>query len=195
MSLADAHFPFFRWPLRSAAVGVPMAYSYPLRLPRFTLFLMAWHAALIIVCFFNWRFFMSAEESMLNQQLPRIYLAFSIIGTLFYVFGGSLLMFWPYRYGAFMLPKNRRNKMMIGVALSFFSHVLPLWIMDFSVIWLYGWFSLIQGASFILLTITWGLEMIGVWYMYTWQLSGYLDRHYGKSAFGQGASRIPREVK
>eukprot|EP00658_Telonema_sp_P-2_P060915 TRINITY_DN49697_c0_g1_i1.p1 TRINITY_DN49697_c0_g1~~TRINITY_DN49697_c0_g1_i1.p1 ORF type:complete len:171 (+),score=25.97 TRINITY_DN49697_c0_g1_i1:335-847(+) len=169
--------------------------GFPLRLPRFTLFLMIWHVAIIILCFLNWRFFMSAEESMLSQQLPRIYLGFNIIGVLAYVFAGSLLMFWPYRYGAFMLPKNRRNKLMMGVAVSYFSHILPIWLMEFVVIWNFGWFNLIQGASFVLLTMTWSLETLGVWYMYVWQLSGYLDRHYGRTKFGQGASRMPREAK
>lgn len=161
------------------------------RLPRFSLFLLVWHAIVLTFTFFNWRYFVSEEESMVENTLPKVHLAFNIVAVLAFVLLGSVLMFWPYRYGAFMLPRNRRNKLLYGVSVSYFSHVLPLWIIELIIIWNYGWFVMIQSISFILLTMTCILETIAVWHFYIWHMSGYIHRTYGGTRFGLGYSSVP----
>lgn len=165
--------------------------SWGLRLPRLSLFALLWHFILIIICSFNSRYFMLDEESMLGQAVPRIHMAFNIIGFLAYVFVASVLIFWPYRYGAYLLPHSRRNRMLAGIAVVYFLHVLPCWMMEFAVVWVYGWFTLLQGTSFILLIITWIIETVIVWLGYIWHMSGFINRNYGHTRFGQGYSSVP----
>lgn len=156
------------------------------RVPRVSLFLMHWHFFLLMVTGFNWRFFVSKEESMLGSNLPRIHLAFVIMGTLIYAFLASVFMFWPYRFGNYMLPKSRRNKLFLGAFLVYFVHVLPCWIVEFSIVWNYGWHTVIQAVSFVYLTVSWIIETLSVWYGYTWHMAGFMNANYGMTRFGRG---------
>ena len=126
---------------------------------------------------------------MLGDNIPRAHAAFNIIGLLAFSFVGSVLMFWPYRYGCYMLPKRRRNKIFAGVAVTYFTHVLPCWMIEFSIVWSYGWFELLQGVSFILLTVTWILETVAVWHAYTWHMAGFMQIHYDNTLFGRGTTK------
>jgi hypothetical protein len=163
--------------------------EWPFRAPRLTMFLLHWHFIQVIVCGFNWRWFISKEESMLGPDLPRFHIAFDVIGLLSFLLVSSVLIYWPYRYGAYMLPKSRRNKMMLGLAIIYFFHVLPLWMVEFSIVWSYGWFVLIQSVSFVFLTISWCVETVGVWYAYIWHMSGFMNRNYGTTVLGIGAKK------
>ena len=98
----------------------------------------------------------------------------------------SLLMFWPYRYGQFMLPKTRRNRLSGGIGIAYFTHVVPCWMMEFSVVWTYGWFTTLQGVSFICLTLTWALETVYIWAAYMWFMAGFMNNRYGNTKFGRG---------
>ena len=156
------------------------------RAPRVTLLLLHWHFMQIIISGFNWRFFISKEESMLGSTLPRFHIGFCVIGLFLYMFVASSIIYWPYRYGQLMLAKHRRNRIMAGTALVYFMHVLPLWIAEFTILWSYGWISLIQGVAFIYTTISWVIESLGVWYAYMWHVSSFLNKNYGDTPFGRG---------
>ena len=157
-----------------------------LRAPRLTLFLLHWHFFQVAICGFNWRFFISQEVSMLGENLTRFHIAFDIIGLLAFLMVSSVFIYWPYRFGAYMLPKTRRNKLMTGLFIIYFLHVLPLWIVEFGIIWNYGWHTLLQSVCFVFLTISWVLETLGVWYGYAWHMAGFFQKNYGNSALGRG---------
>jgi hypothetical protein len=161
-------------------------YGISYRVPRATLVLLHWHFLQIIISGFNWRFFISKETSLLGESIPRIHIAFATIGLILYVFVASVVIYWPYRYGQLMLDKHKRNRLMFGTALVYFLHTLPLWIIEFDIVWSYGWFSVIQGVSFIFTTISWVLETLGVWYAYMWHMSSFMHNNYANTWFGRG---------
>ena len=161
-------------------------FGITLRSPRVTLLLLHWHFLQILVSGFNWRFFISKEESLLGSTVPRFHIAFCIIGLFVYAFVASVAIYWPYRYGQLMLTKHRRNSLMFGTALVYFLHVLPLWIVEFNILWSYGWITIMQGVAFIFITISWIFETLGVWYAYMWHMSSFLHKNYGNTRFGRG---------
>ena len=125
---------------------------------------------------------------MLGRNLPRFHIAFDVIGLLTYLLVASVLIYWPYRFGAYMLPKTRRNKLMLGAAIIYFFHVLPLWFVEFTIVWNYGWHTLIQSVSFLFLTFSWVVETLGVWYAYMWHMAGFMNKNYGNTKFGRGGA-------
>ena len=160
--------------------------GFGLRAPSFTLVLLHWHFLQVIISGFNWRFFISKEESLLGSGTPQAHVAFAVLGLLTFLLFASVLIYWPYRYGNFMLRKNRRNRLMLGSVIVYFIHVLPLWIIEFNIVWNYGWLTLMQGVAFIFLTVSWILETMGVWYAYMWHMSGFMHKNYANTRFGKG---------
>jgi hypothetical protein len=154
-------------------------YGISLRGPNVSLLLLHWHFFQMLVAGFNWRFFVSKEESLLGAATPSLHLAFCVFGLLVFALFASVLIYWPYRYGSFMLDKNKRNRLMIGSALVYFFHVLPLWVIEFDILWSYGWMSEVQGVSFCFLSVSWIIETLGVWYAYIWHMSGYMNKNHG----------------
>lgn len=161
-------------------------FGISLRSPQWTLIILHWHFMQILLSGFNWRYFISVEGSLLGESVPRIHLAFCIIGMFIFLLAASVIIYWPYRYGALMLAKHRRNRLMMGTAMIYFLHVLPLWIIEFNILWTYGWLALVQGVAFIFLTISWIIETLGVWYAYMWHMSGFMHKNYANTLFGRG---------
>jgi hypothetical protein len=157
---------------------------FQLRGVSFPLVLLNVHFVSVIFSWFNWRYFINAEVSLLGDQTPRLYVAFVVIGTIFFFLFGSLYLYASYRWAAFLREKSRRNRVLSGVAIVYLSHVLPLWIMEFGIIWTYGWMSLLQSAHFVFLSVIWILETLTVWLAYTWHGAGLLHEKYGSTMFG-----------
>lgn len=122
----------------------------------------------------------------MGDNVSQIHIAFVIIGIFVYILVASVIIYWPYRYGEMMLAKHRRNRLFIGTALIYFFHVLPIWIIEFSIAWNYGWLSLVQGVAIVFVTISWVLETLGVWYSYMWYMSSFMHNNYANTAFGRG---------
>lgn len=158
----------------------------PVRLPRLSLLVLFWHPIVNALSAFNWLFFTSNEINLLGSQLPRAHIAFNVIGAMVYLVLSSVLVYWPYRYGAFMLGKSRRNRLSLGSILVYFAHILPCWMIEFAVIWNHGWFSILQGASFILLSMSFIVETFVVWFAYMWFMAGFMQVSYGDTVFGRG---------
>lgn len=159
-----------------------------IRPPRLSLVLLFWHLIQIFISGFNWLYFLSNETSMIGTNLPRAHIAFNVMGMISYVLLASVFMFWPYRFGSFMLNKTRRNRLVAGCIIVYFIHVMPCWMMEFSVVWTYGWFSVLQGTSFLFLTLTWSLETLFVWLAYAWNMSGFMHNQYANTKFGRGSA-------
>ena len=162
--------------------------DFPLRPPRLSLAILLAHPIAMAVSSFNWLLFTSNETSLLGATLPQAQIAFNAIGSFSFLIIASVLMFWPYRFGSFMLPKSRRNRLLLGTAIVYTFHVLPCWVIEFSIVWNYGWFAIIQAVSFIYLTSLFILESITVWIAYIWHLSGFTQNNYGNTLFGRGSS-------
>jgi hypothetical protein len=162
--------------------------EFPFRAPRLSLLVLFWHPVVNALSAFNWLFFVSDETNLLGSQLSRAHIAFNVIGALTYLLISAVLIFWPYRFGAFMLGKTRRNRLVLGAILVYFTHILPCWMIEFSIVWNYGWFTVVQGTSFILLTMSFIVETLVVWLGYVWQMAGFMQQNYGNTVFGRGSS-------
>eukprot|EP00760_Papus_ankaliazontas_P028824 PhM_4_TR4004/c0_g3_i1/m.102906 len=154
------------------------------RKPRFTLFLLFWWFAEIWISALCWWFFLSEEEPLLGRSLPRVHIAFNIIGGIVYIFISSVFMFWPYRYGHCMLAKRRRQRISIGVLFVYFFRDSPCWFIELYVLWTHGFVSEIQGISFMLTAITWSIGTLIVWYRYMWTMAKYFQSIYGDEDAG-----------
>eukprot|EP01059_Diplonema_ambulator_P035212 TRINITY_DN8206_c0_g1_i1.p1 TRINITY_DN8206_c0_g1~~TRINITY_DN8206_c0_g1_i1.p1 ORF type:complete len:187 (+),score=15.08 TRINITY_DN8206_c0_g1_i1:39-599(+) len=152
-----------------------------IRAPRASLFLLYWYFMECFMSFMAWWWFYNKERSLLGDTLVVWHLVCNIIGATLYVFIGSVLMFWPYRYYHQMLASSRRNRIMAGVYTIFFSRDLPCWFMEFWVLWKYGWIHILQGISVLLTTCSFGFGLIMCWLIYTWKLAKYLEQHFGSS--------------
>ena len=161
---------------------------FELRGVSFPLFLLNIHFVATIFSWFNWRYFIANEESLLGSSQPKLYLAFCIIGTVGFFLIGSLYMFASYRWSSFLREKSRRNRVLSGAAIAYMSHILPLWIMEFGFVWTYGWMTLLQAVHFVFLSMIWIVETLIVWLGYTWHASGLLHEKYGDTMFGAPAS-------
>jgi hypothetical protein len=157
---------------------------FQIRGVSFPLVLLNIHFVATIFSWFNWRYFINQEQSLLGDSTPRLYVAFCVIGTVGFFLIGSLYMYAAYRWAAFLREKSRRNRMLSGAAIAYLSHILPLWIIEFSIIWEYGWMTLLQGAHFVFLSMIWICETLLVWLAYTWHASGFLHQKYGSTMFG-----------
>jgi hypothetical protein len=150
----------------------------------FSLVLLNIHFVAIILSWFNWRYFISAETSLLGTETPKLYVAFCVIGTFGFFLIGSLYMYGSYRWAAFLREKSRRNRLLTGIAVSYITHILPLWIMEFGIVWTYGWMTLLQGTHFVFLSIIWFAETLLVWLSFAWHGAGLLHEKYGDTMFG-----------
>lgn len=161
-------------------------YSMPFQFRgvSFPVFLLNIHFLATIFSWFNWRYFINEEISLLGEQTARLHLAFCVIGTLGFFLVGSLFMYASYRWAAFLREKSRRNRMLSGAAIAYLTHILPLWIMEFGIVWSYGWMTLLQGVHFVFLSVLWVVETLVVWLAYTWHGSGLLHEKYGNTMFG-----------
>lgn len=165
---------------------LPSDFELPIRVPRLSLLILFWHPVVNAISAFNWLFFTSDETNLLGSQLTRAHIAFNVIGALVYLILSAVFIFWPYRFGAFMLGKTRRNRLALGSILVYFSHILPCWMIEFAVVWNHGWFSVLQGTSFVLLTMSFIVETVVVWVSYIWHMAGFMQANYGNTVFGRG---------
>jgi hypothetical protein len=145
----------------------------------------------------NWWWFVSLERALFGDALVNAHLAFNVIGCLSFVFVGSPFMFMPYRYGLQMTPRGRRNNAILCMVIVFVLHDFPLWLMEFWMVWAWGWIHVLQGVSVVILTGTTAFGFFGVWLGYAWKMSKLLQEKFGSAAFnvmgndnGPGALRI-----
>jgi hypothetical protein len=134
----------------------------------------------------NWWWFVSYERVLFGDTLVNAHLAFTIVGCITFAFFGSPFMFLPYRYGNRMSPRERRNASIACVMTVFLLHDFPLWIMEFWMVWQWGWINILQGVSVLLLTFTTAVGFFGVWLGYAWKMSKLLQVYFGSSAFNVG---------
>ena len=153
-----------------------------LRAPPVTLFLIFAYSAQFLLSALNWWWFVSKERALFGASLVDAHLAFVCIGTVVFTFLASPFLFWPYRYGRQMKPRSIRNAIISCIVIVFFTHDFPLWLIEFWMVWQFGWIYEVQGISIILLTITTAWGTFCVWLAYSWKLSKLLQVQFGGGA-------------
>eukprot|EP01063_Lacrimia_lanifica_P025324 TRINITY_DN3310_c0_g1_i1.p3 TRINITY_DN3310_c0_g1~~TRINITY_DN3310_c0_g1_i1.p3 ORF type:complete len:186 (+),score=60.85 TRINITY_DN3310_c0_g1_i1:75-632(+) len=152
-----------------------------IRAPRASLFLLYWYFVSCFMSFMAWWWFMSNERALLGDTLVDWHVALNTLGAVLYLLFGSVLMFWPYRYYHQMIASSRRNRIMAGVYTIFLARDFPCWLIEFWVLWKYGWMHVIQGISVMLATISFSFGLIMCWLLYAWKLAKYLEHQFGSS--------------
>lgn len=160
--------------------------SCKLRWPRPHLVFLFLYFSEYFICALNWWWFVSFERALLGDNLVNAHLGFNIVGCLSFALVASPFMFLPYRYGERMTPRDRRNSMIICIFAVFLLHDFPLWMMEFWIVWQWGWIHVLQGVSIVLLTCTTAFGFFGVWLGYAWKVSKVLQTHFGSAAFNVG---------
>eukprot|EP00754_Rhynchopus_humris_P044059 Rhum_TRINITY_DN3758_c0_g1::Rhum_TRINITY_DN3758_c0_g1_i1::g.11955::m.11955 len=152
-----------------------------IRVPRASLFLLYWYFMEVFLSFMAWWWFFGRERSLLGESIVVAHLACNVIGAVLFVFVGGVLMFWPYRYYHQMLPSSRRNRIMAGVYTIFLVRDFPCWLIEFWVLWKFGWLHVLQGISVLLTTVSFALGLLICWLIYTWKVAKILEHQFGSS--------------
>jgi hypothetical protein len=153
------------------------------RPPRPHLLFLFYYFAQYFICALNWWWFVSYERALFGDDLVNAHLGFNVIGCISFALFASPFMFLPYRYGQRMSPRERRNSTIVCIVQVFVLHDFPLWLMEFWMVWQWGWIHELQGISIILLTSTTAVGFFGVWLGYPWKMSKVLQTYFGSAAF------------
>ena len=138
------------------------------------------------VAIIHWWFFVNFEQALFGEDIVDVHLAFNIIGSVIFIFFASPFLFMPYYYRDQMEYKIRRNSTVFAVGLSWLFHDLPLWFIEFWIVWNFGWIHLIQGLSLILISLAFAVGFFSVWLGYAWKMSKFLQTQFSGSAFSVG---------
>ena len=150
-----------------------------IRLPKVQLAALFLYFMQYIIIILNWWWFVSYEVPLFGSALVRAHIAFAVMGSILFILIASPFLFWSYRYSNQMPPKTRRNCFFFAVGVAFLTHDFPLWLMEFWMVWQFGWMHVIQGMSIFLLTFTTLVGLFSVWLGYAWKLSRQLQHYFG----------------
>ena len=128
---------------------------------------------------FAWLLTFRLEAGLLGDTLADAHIAFTAVGITLFTMITSPLVYWPYKYGAQLPPRYRRNFVFLGIMLLWILNTFPLWIMEFYVGWQFGIFHVIQGISLVLLTMHAFFGFLATWIGYTWKMSKILQVQFG----------------
>jgi len=169
-----------------------------LRIPHLSLTLLYFYVAEGTVCLLNYWWFIKYESNIFGTMLVNAHVGFNVLGTLVFLFVSSPFLFWPYRYANQMPPQSRKSSIYFCLYTIYFLHDFPLWAIEFWVVWKYGWLSVIQGVSLLLLTFAAAYGTFAVWLSYAWKCSRTLQYYYGMTpsmnaiSLSEGALRATR---
>ncbi len=153
------------------------------RLPPFHLLMLFLYFISYFVDIVHWWFFVEFEEALFGPMVVQAHLAFNIIGSIFFFIVASPFLFMPYFYKDQMEYKIRRNSTVFAIAISWLFHDMPLFFIEFWIIWNFGWIHVIQGVSMLLIGLSFAVGFFSVWLGYTWKVSKFLQTHFSGSAF------------
>eukprot|EP00662_Eupelagonemidae_sp_cell21_P016350 gene16350-57019_t len=60
----------------------------------------------------------------------------------------------------------------------FYDH-LPCFLMEFWVVWKYGWIHILQGISVLLTSFSFSMSLLMVWFIWAWKLAKVLEMNFG----------------
>ena len=151
--------------------------------PPFHLALLFFYFVEYLIGIVHWWFFVEFESALFGTAVVNAHLAFNIIGSLLFFLVASPFIFMPYYYRDQTEYKVRRNSTVMAMGISWLFHDLPLWFIEFWIMWNFGWIHIIQGLSMILVSISFAVGFFSVWLGFAWKMSKLLQTHFGGSAF------------
>jgi hypothetical protein len=157
--------------------------SSAMTLPPIQLALLFFFFIEYVVCVVNWWFFVEFETALFGSTVVDVHLAFNIIGCIAFYLIASPFLFMPYHFKDQMEYKVRRNSTVFALGISFLLHDMPIWFIEFWIVWNFGWIHVIQGVSIILVSIAFAIGFFAVWLGFAWKMSKFLQTHFSGSSF------------
>eukprot|EP00760_Papus_ankaliazontas_P020747 PhM_4_TR18494/c0_g1_i2/m.44939 len=159
--------------------------------------LIAYYLFDLILSLANYLHYYRHEEATYGLDFVKGYLAFVVLGLLFFGAVASVLWVWAARYS--VSHKDRRRRLMWGVFVVYLSNVLPLWIMEYHAFLCCNVGNEFQRFCFAMKTITWLLTSTLVWLSWAWRAARWLEMNFpewgataiGGGGGGGGISRVP----
>jgi len=143
------------------------------------LFFMCWYCVENVIPLANYIVWVRNQTTMLTPELRITYITFVGIALVVY-FAPVLYLFvraCMYHSGRrFMQQEPRaRHYLWYGIAAVYFFADKPLFIIEFYIVYHFGYHHLLQTCSFLLKTISWLLGSVVVWVSYVWWMSRKLQ--------------------
>ena len=154
------------------------------------LVLMYWFATDSFIAIMNWWYCFSAELSDKAPAAANAHMIFALGGALLFFVVASPLLYYPHQYHHRLKQwdkqVNKPNKQrlkgrrawklhtVLGIWVCFLS-TFPRFIIEFHILYNYGWMKILQGASFLVTLITAGSGFLSVWGTYLWRMSKKLQ--------------------
>ena len=127
----------------------------------------------------NYAAWVRFEDALLGDSPnPKLYLAAIIIGTaLFWVVTGPMFFYsGKYKKG----PRDGYKWLSIGIVISFLGQDTPMWLLDVSIYYWYGFQSVVQTITLLLRTLSFLLNATISWHIYMHRISKTLQQVFGK---------------
>ena len=153
-----------------------------LRLPELSLLIMYWLMVNLGIGLNASLWVYRDMKDVLTGWVIDLHMILTIAGLVIYVFFGSGMILWSYKYQYFMFLSERRLRVMVGVGLCFFVRDLPCWFMELLIWWDHGLFHPLQSISFAMTSITFLIGLVAIWLEYAWRMSKVMDRRYGSES-------------
>lgn len=166
------------------------AHGSPVALPQYTM----WHPDLVtqdsklpvaLLLYFlldlvfsvaNYVAFIRHETAKYGKDFVKGYLAFVVLGIVFFAAVGGLMWVWAARYS--ITHKDRRRRTALGLVSVYLSNVLPLFILEYHAYLCCGWVEGYRGFCFVWKTFSFLGASILVWLSYAWRGARFMEMHY-----------------
>lgn len=118
------------------------------------------HPLLCIANYLDWVRYQTGSDS-LGERVVTVYLAMTIIGTLFYLLVASVFYMWAWRYPEPEEIAKRRR--IYGVIVNLIFSDLPIFFVEVDIVWTVGFATGLQGTSFIFTILSVLYSGLRVW--------------------------------
>ena len=118
------------------------------------------HPLLCIANYLDWVRYQTGADS-LGDRVVTVYLAMTIIATLFYLIVASVFYMWAWRYPEPEEIAKRRR--IYGVVVNLIFSDLPIFFVEVDIVWTVGFATGLQGTSFIFTIISLLYSGLRVW--------------------------------
>ena len=136
------------------------------------------HVISFIMCVINWWYYVKKHRNLYGDGWVDAHVAFQVIGGIA-VFVSSPVCYWAYMYGSQMPPSRRRDFTALYIIISFLLFAFPLWIIEFSLSWLWGMQNVLQGISLVILSIVTFVGFMTTWLYYAWTAARICQKYFG----------------
>ena len=160
----------------------------PLKYPNDDLVWLYLYFMTCLLTVINHWWFVSNEPSIFGSAIVTAHLVFNIVGTFAFALIGSPFLYYAYAYRHHMSVRAHRDYGSLCSSITFLLHDLPLWILELWMCWRWGWISVIQGVSLVVLSVSFALGFLGTWLGYAWFVAKFLQTYFGETAFNYTTS-------